>query len=131
MRCRQVPIAGLLPSRRLGAYHRRASADLTFVELRKDDRVALLARLPYVGPSWYAKPEIGVGCCHLAFKWGHGARGSGSSDSPLNDVERAWFDADQQPFSGWQWLPVPANANCHWDHIYVTDLYSNATLPCS
>ena len=36
-------------------------ADLTYVKLRKDGRVALLARLPYVGEGWYAKPA----CAHM------------------------------------------------------------------
>ena len=36
-------------------------ADLTYVKLRKDGRMALLARLPYVGEGWYAKPA----CAHM------------------------------------------------------------------
>ena len=31
-------------------------ADLTYVRLRRDGRMALLNRLPYVGEGWYAKP---------------------------------------------------------------------------
>ena len=31
-------------------------ADLTYVELHRDDRQALLRKLPYLGRGWYSKP---------------------------------------------------------------------------
>ena len=39
-------------------------ADLTYVRLRKDSRMALLSRLPYVGEGWYAKPA-----CAYMLEW--------------------------------------------------------------
>ena len=60
-------------------------ADLTYVELRRDDRQALLRKLPYLGRGWYSKPAaaylLETGQATWAdFKWvpgRHGARGAG------------------------------------------------------
>ena len=140
-------------------------ADLTYVKLRKDGRVALLARLPYVGEGWYAKPA----CAHMLeagvatwqdFLWSLDATAHVDPSClawALRKMEEAWPEEHLAKLSvnaliglwarnvdlvylmrtsnnqldghGCQYRQtfVDAAGQTHWDHIFVTQLFSNAS----
>ena len=137
-------------------------ADLTYVKLRKDGRVALLARLPYVGEGWYAKPA----CAHMLepgiatwqdFLWSLDATAHVDPSWALRKMEEAWPEEHLAKLSvnaliglwarnvdlvylmrtsnnqldghGCQYRQtfVDAAGQTHWDHIFVTQLFSNAS----
>ena len=140
-------------------------ADLTYVRLRKDGRVALLARLPYVGEGWYAKPA----CAHMLeagiatwqdFLWSLDATAHVDPSClawALRKMEEAWPEEHLAKLSvnaliglwarnvdlvylmrtsnnqldghGCQYRQtfVDAAGQTHWDHIFVTQLFSNAS----
>ena len=130
-------------------------ADLTYVKLRKDGRVALLARLPYVGEGWYAKPacahmlEAGIvepGChrprgpelpCVGAAQDGGGLARGAPDQAERQCVDRAvgaqcdlvCTSNNQLDGHGCQYRQtfVDAAGQTHCNHIFVTQLFNNAS----
>ena len=140
-------------------------ADLTYVKLRKDGRVALLARLPSVGEGWCAKPA----CAHMLeagvatwqdFLWSLDATAHVDPSClawALRKMEEAWPEEHLAKLSvnaliglwarnvdlvylmrtsnnqldghGCQRRQtfVDAAGQMRWDHIFVTQLFSNAS----
>ena len=67
-------------------------ADLTYVELHRDDRQALLRKLPYLGRGWYSKPAA-------AYCWRRARRPGPTSSGPWTPWSHgAW----PRPWRSWR-----------------------------
>ncbi|CAE7643828.1 pfh1, partial [Symbiodinium microadriaticum] len=122
-------------------------ADLTYVKLPRDGRVALLSRLPYVGEDWYAKPACAFMLDAGIATWGdflwsldataheeHLAKLSVNALIGLwaRNVDLVYLmrtSNNQLDGNGCQYRQtfVDAAGNTHWDHIFVAQLFSNAS----
>ena len=165
VRCR-IPLPVFCPLDTIAEARQGHLADLTYVCLRKDSRMALLSRLPYVGEGWYAKPacaymlESGVATWQ-DFLWSLDATAHVEPSClawALRRMEEAWGEEEhlaklsvnaliglwarnvdllylmrtsnnQLDGNGCQYRQtfVDSKGGTHWDHVYVVQLFSNAS----
>ena len=151
---RNLPPARLQPPGLRGGLPDGHLADLTYVELHRDDRQALLRKLPYLGRGWYSKPAAAylgdLGRARGATvpgpgPGGHGGRLAGGEEHmaklSVNALIGLWARNQDLVYSmrtsnheldgqGCQWRQTFTDAagKVHWDHIYATELFSNYTL---
>ena len=126
VRCRKnglanarFPVAVFCPLDSVQEAREGRLADLTYVKLHKNGRVALLSRLPYVGEGWYAKPACTLSVNALIGLWARN----------VDLVYLMRTSNNQLDGNGCQYRQtfVDAAGNTHWDHIFVAQLFSNAS----
>ncbi|CAE7240346.1 unnamed protein product [Symbiodinium natans] len=116
-------------------------ADLTYVRLRRDGRMALLNRLPYVGEGWYAKPaaaymlEAGI-TTWGDFVWSLDATAHVEQRClawALEKMERAWDEEHMAKLAVNALIGLWARnvditfVDAAGDHVFVSQLFSNAS----